>query len=297
MKIGTAEPNSTFLTQGLALAAVLEAAGVPGPIEVTEARSASIENAESLAAGQIDYGFMAANWIGRARRGEKPFTAPTELRMVAPMNLGPMFFIVPKGSDIRTVEDLRGKRVSVGPATSGTAQHAHCIFGALGIGFDAFTPSYMDFASGGEALRRGEIDAQLQCPIPNPVMRALDASFDLRVLDFAPGGLEKVLAAHPVYGCAVMRKGQLRGLTVDSRQPGVRNVLVTHARQSAAEVEAVVRAIVGGAGELERLNALFTGISELWQPLRMQGAAALSFEGVPLHEGAVSAYRGLGLLA
>ena len=33
MKIGTAEPNSTFLTQGLALAAVLEAAGLPGPIE------------------------------------------------------------------------------------------------------------------------------------------------------------------------------------------------------------------------------------------------------------------------
>ncbi len=297
MRIGTAEPNSTFLTQGLALAAVFERAGLPGRIDVVEARSASIENAQSLAAGEIDYGFMAANWIGRALRGEKPFTAPTPLRMVAPMNLGPMFYIVPTGSDVKTVEDLRGKRVSVGPATSGTAQHAHCIFGALGIGFDDFTPLYMDFASGGEALRRGEIDAQLQCPIPNRTMDALDASFDLRVLDFAPGGLEKVLAAHPVYGCAVMRKGQLRGLTAASRQPGVRNVLVTHERQSAAEVEAVVRAIVNGAAELERLNALFTGIADLFEPLRAEGAAALTFEGVPLHEGAMSAYRGLGLLA
>jgi hypothetical protein len=297
MKIGTAEPNSTFLTQGLALARVLEESGLPGPIEVTEARSASIENAESLASGDIDFGFMAANWIGRALRGEKPFTAPTQLRMVAPMNLGPMFFIVPAGSGVRTVEDLRGKRVSVGPATSGTAQHAHSIFGALGVGFDAFTPLYMDFASGAEALRRGEIDAQLQCPIPNRVMNALDADFDLRVLDFAPGGLEKVLAAHPVYGCAVMRKGQLRGLLADSRQPGVRNVLVTHARQSAAQVEAVVRAIVGGAQELERLNALFTGIGDLWLPLRTEGEAALSFEGVPLHDGARAAYRGLDLLA
>ncbi len=297
MRIGTAEPNSTFLTQGLALAAVFERAGLPGRIDVVEARSASIENAQSLAAGEIDYGFMAANWIGRALRGEKPFTAPTPLRMVAPMNLGPMFYIVPTGSDVKTVEDLRGKRVSVGPATSGTAQHAHCIFGALGIRFDDFTPLYMDFASGGEALRRGEIDAQLQCPIPNRTMDALDASFDLRVLDFAPGGLEKVLAAHPVYGCAVMRKGQLRGLTADSRQPGVRNVLVTHERQPAAEVEAVVRAIVNGAAELERLNALFTGIADLFEPLRAEGAAALTFEGVPLHEGAMSAYRGLGLLA
>ena len=58
-----------------------------------------------------------------------------------------------------------------------------------------------------------------------------------------------------------------------------------------------MRAIVGGAADLERLNALFTGIGELWQPLRREGAAALSFEGVSLHEGALAAYRGLGLLA
>jgi TRAP transporter TAXI family solute receptor len=296
MKIGTAEPNSTFLTQGLALAAVFEQAGL-GPVETLEARSASIENAESLAKGQIDYGFMAANWIGRAMRGEAPFTQPTQLRMVSPMNLGPMFFIAPADGDLRTVEQLRGKRVSVGPATSGTAQHGRCIFGALGLSFDDFTPLYMDFASGAEALRRGEIDAQLQCPIPNRVMTALDADFDLRVLGFEPGGLEKVLAAYPVYGCAIMRKGQLRGLQGDSPQSGVRNVLVTHARQSADEVEAVVRAIVGGAQELERANALFTGLGSLWEPLRAKGEAALSFEGVPLHEGARRAYKGLGFIA
>ena len=94
-----------------------------------------------------------------------------------------------------------------------------------------------------------------------------------------------------------MRAGQLRALKADSRQAGVRNVLVTHARQPAATVEAVVRAIVQGADELGRLNALFSGIAELWQPLRSQGEAALAFEGVPLHEGARAAYRGLGLLA
>ena len=297
MKIGTAEPNSTFLTQGLALKAVFEKAGLPGPIDVLEARSASIENADNLAAGDIDFGFMAANWIGRALRGEKPFEKPTDLRMVAPMNLGPMFFIVAAGSSVTSVEGLRGKRVSVGPATSGTAQHAHSIFSALGIGFGDFTPLYLDFAGGAEALRKGEIDAQLQCPIPNRVMTALDAGFDLRVLDYAPGGLETVMAKNAVYGTAIMRKGQLRALSADSRQAGVRNVLVTHARQPAAAVEAVVRAIVQGADELGRLNPLFSGIADLWQPLRTQGEASLAFEGVPLHEGASAAYRGLGLLA
>ena len=49
--------------------------------------------------------------------------------------------------------------------------------------------------------------------------------------------------------------------------------------------------------ELERANALFTGLGLLWEPLRAEGEAALSFEGVPLHEGARRAYKGLGFIA
>jgi TRAP transporter TAXI family solute receptor len=296
MKIGTAEPNSTFLTQGFALKAVFEKAGVPGPVEVVLSPSASIDNASRIGRRELDFGFMAANWIGRALRGEKPFAEAVPLRMVAPMNLGPMFFIARADSGIAAVSDLAGRRVSVGLATSGIAQHAHSIFGALGIGFSDFTPLYLDFAAGADALRKGEIDAQLQCPIPNQVMSALDADIALTVLPYAAGTLEKVLAAHAIYRTAVMRKGSLRALKEDVAQPGVVNVLVTHAQQPADMVAAVVGAIVNGADDLGRLNPLFAGIADLWQPLRTQGAKALEFEGVPLHEGAVAAYRAAGLI-
>ena len=297
MRIGTAEPNSTFLTQGQALAQVLEAQGVAGPIEVLTSLSASIENAQRLGKGDLDYGFMAANWTGRALRGEKPFEAPIGLRFVAPMNLGPMFFIAPRASSIATVADLRGKRVSVGPATSGVAQHAHSIFGALGMGFSDFTPVFLDFASGAEALASGGIDAQLQCPIPNQVMTALDNRADLKVLPYAPGDLETVLTKNSVYRTATMRKGALRALDADSLQPGVVNVLMTHERQDRAAVAAVVRAIVAGAADLGKRNPLFNGIAELWAPLKTNGEAALTFEGVPMHEGARDGYRAAGLLA
>ena len=297
MKIGTAEPNSTFLGQGLALKSVFEKAGLPRPIEVLQALSASIENAERIGAGELDFGFMAANWIGRALRGEKPFSAPIDLRMVAPMNLGPMYFIVRADSSIKTVADLRGKHVSLGPATSGTAQHALSIFTALGFGFDDIAPTYFNFPMGGEAVGRGEIDAQIQCPIPNPVMSRLDATFNYRVLPYAPGDLEKVMARNSVYRRAIMRKGALRALECDVAQAGVVNVLVTHQRQPAANVADVVRAIVAGAEELGRLNPLFVGIAELWAPLAKEGAAALEFEGVPLHEGARAGYTAAGVLA
>lgn len=297
MKIGTAEPGSTFFTQGLALADVLAKAGVGAPVEVRESLSASIENAQRIASGDLHYGFMAANWIGRALRGEHPFAAPIDLRMVAPMNLGPMFFIVRRESPVRTVADLCGKRVGVGPANSGVAQHAHSIFGALGIAFSDFTPVYLDLATGAKALAAGEIDAQLQCPIPNKVMGDLDQAVSLRVLPYAPGDLETVLAKNSVYRSTTMPRGALRALEADVQQPGVVNVLVTHARQPAAEVAAVVSAIVSGASALGSLDPLFAGIAKLWAPLKTAGEQALSFEGVALHQGARDAYRSAGLLA
>jgi TRAP transporter TAXI family solute receptor len=297
MRIGTAEPNSTFLTQGQALAKVLKARGLGGPIEVVQSLSASIENAKRISAGDLDYGFMAANWTGLALRGEPPFEAPIPLRFVAPMNLGPMFFIARRDSGIASVADLRGKRVAVGPATSGVCQHAHSIFGALGMTFSDITPVFLDFASGAEALANGGIDAQLQCPIPNQVMSKLDAAVDLKVLPYAPGDLETVMAKHSVYRTATMRKGALRALDADSLQPGVVNVLMTHQQQDRAEVASVVRAIVAGADDLGRENPLFSGIADLWMPLKTVGESALIFEGVPLHDGARDGYQAAGLLA
>ena len=94
VRIGTAEPDSTFLGQGLALKTVLDRVPALAPVEVSTSAHASVENANRLEADDIDFGFMASNWIGRARNGEAPFTQHIALRMVAPMNAGPLFFFI-----------------------------------------------------------------------------------------------------------------------------------------------------------------------------------------------------------
>ena len=106
IRIGTAERNSTFLSQGLALKAVLDRNPALAPVEILETAQASIQNAKRLHAGELEFGFMAANWIGRARTGEPPFTERIDIRMAAPMNAGPLFFIAPADSAVRSVADL-----------------------------------------------------------------------------------------------------------------------------------------------------------------------------------------------
>lgn len=294
LRIGTAEPNSTFLSQGQALKVVLERNPALAPVEVSPSPTASVQNAHRLAAGDIDFGFMAANWIGRAVGGEAPFAHKIALRMVAPMNAGPLFFIARADSGLRTVRDLRGRRVAVGAQHSGMAQHARIMFGALGLASSA--PVHLDFAAGAEALARGDVDAQLQCPIPNKVMTALAERVLLRVLAYPPGDLEELLRAVPIYRRTTMRKGAVRGLEADVAQPAVVNVLVTHERVADEPVREVAAAVYGAREELPRLNALFVGLAQLFEPLRSEGARALEFGGVGLHAGALAAYRAAGLL-
>jgi TRAP transporter TAXI family solute receptor len=297
LRIGTSEQDGTFDSQGRALKAILDRRPALAPVEVLQSNSASIENANRLHAGAIEFGFMAANWIGRAKNGEAPFAQPIEIRMAAPMNAGPLFFITRAEAPIRSVAELRGRRVAIGMATSGMVQHAHNIFGVLGLSFADFTPVYLDFTDGAVALADGTVDAQFQCPIPNMVMSELAARVPLRVLPYAPDELAALLKAVPDYRPTVIRKGTIRGLDQDVAQVAVVNILATHARISEAAVREAVATIVASTQELGRLNPLFRGLADLLAPLRVQGPAALEFGGVALHPGALAAYRAAGLLA
>jgi len=116
------------------------------------------------------------------------------------------------------------------------------------------------------------------------------------VLPYQPGELEAVMNAVPYYRRTVMRAGAIRGLEAEVAQIAVLNVLVTHERVAEAIVHEAVEAIATSCAELGRLNSLFAGMEELFEPLRSQGRAALEFGGVPLHPGALRAYREVGLL-
>jgi len=297
IRIGTSEEDGTFHSQGRALKAILDRRPALAPVEVLTSDSASIENANRLHASAIEFGFMASNWIGRAKNGQPPFRQPIDIRMAAPMNAGPLFFVARAEAPIRTVGELRGCRVAVGMATSGMVQHAHNIFGVLGLSFADFTPVYLDFAGGADALVAGELDGQFQCPIPNKVMSDLAGRIAVRVLPYAPGELAALIKAVPYYRETVMRKGAFRGLDQDVAQIAVVNILATHARLAEPTVRDVVATIVAGADELGRLNPLFAGLADLFAPLRTQGAAAIEFGGVALHPGALAAYREAGLVA
>jgi hypothetical protein len=296
IRIGTSIPGSTFYTQGEAIAEILNRKGPVEKFEVIQTNLASVENANRLDKNEIEFGFMASNWIGLAKDGKPPFTHGIALHMATPANAGPMFFVVLAPSPIKTIPDLKGKRVAVGPKGSGMAKHVNTMFGVLGLSCDDFTPVYLDFPQGADALVAGEIDAQFQPPIPNATMMNLSECAEVRVLAYAQGQIDKILASVPFYRRITMERGAFRGLKEDVPQIAVINVVVTHERVDEASVHFLVKSMVENSNTLAGMNPLFKGLADLYEPLRSKGTAALEMGGVPLHPGALRAYKETGLI-
>jgi TRAP transporter TAXI family solute receptor len=296
LRMGTSEYGGTFYTQGSAFAELFNRGRAEDQKCIVQTTDASIHNAEKLDRGELEFGFMASNWIGRAKNGTPPFTHEIDLRMVAPANVGPMFFVKRAESAIQTIADFKGKRIAIGTKGSGMEQHVHTIFAVLGIEFDSFTPLNMSFAEGADELIAGNIDAQFQPPIPNRVMTDLSLRGDVRVVPYAPGQLPRIVGEVPFYRGVIMEKDVFRGVVEDIAQLGVVNVLVTHARLSESIVHDMARTIADNLDTLPNVNRLFKGLKNLFEPLRLEGRSAFEFGGVPLHPGALRAYREAGWL-
>jgi TRAP transporter TAXI family solute receptor len=291
LRIGTSEYGGTFYTQGMVLAELFNRGRSKNDRCEVKTTDASIHNAEQLDRGELEFGFMASNWIGRAKDAMPPFTKRIDIRMVAPANAGPMCFVKLAGASIESVADLAGKRIAIGAKGSGMEQHIRTIFGILGLSFDDFTPVYMGFAEGADALVASAIDVQFHPPIPNKVLTDLSQRADIRVIPFASGQLEKLLAQVPFYRPVIVKKNAFRGVVEDITQVGVINVIVTHERVDQSAVRDMAHAVADNLDKLPEMNPLFRGLKDLFEPLRSQGAAAFEFGGVALHPGAVQAYR------
>lgn len=294
--IGTSEAGGTFHSQAVAIADLLNRRRPGGEKCVVHTTLLTLEDLGQLDTGEIEFAFMASNWIGRARDGMPPFTRRLALRMVSPVNLGPVFFISLARSAVKSFSDFPGKRISLGPPGSGMAEHARVICELLGISLESFSPFYLGFAEGAEALIAGHIDAQFQRPIPNRVLTDLSERAQVRIVPYAPGQLEKVLSEAPFYRRVTIEKGAFKGVAEDVAQAGVVNVIVTHERVPEKAVYTLAQTIAENLDTLPKMNPLFKGIKDLFEPLRITGPTAFEFGGVPLHPGALRAYSEAGWL-
>jgi TRAP transporter TAXI family solute receptor len=296
LRIASSDLLSTFFEQAKALGDVLVAEGLADEAEVL-VTTGSVMNAEMVARGEADLGFMASNWVPRAVAGASPFTEPVDVAIAAPLNAGPLFFVAKADSEFDTVAQLRGRKVAVGHRDSGMAQHALNMVRTFGWGDDGMEFAFISTFDGGDALATGAVDAQLQAPIPSTHFTELCQRTPIKVVPYTDEQIATACREIPFYTRAVVPAEFVPGQEVDIAAIGVLNVIVAAAKGDPGFTGDVVSAYIKRARDLEQSTPLFRGLEGLLTKARTEGAGALAPDDAPLHPASAAAFRAAGLLS
>ena len=285
----TGGTNSVYYPLGVALSKVIGKA-IPDVKTSVQATKGAAENLNLLQAERGDIAFTLADALSAAWKGsdEAGFKAPLKkLRGIAALYPNYIQIVARADSGVRSLADLKGKRISVGVQKSGTELNARTVFAAAGLSYKDFAKvEYLPFGESIELLKNRQIDAILQSAgLGVLALRDLALSLDTVVVPI-PADISKK-TGDPAYLPAVIPAGTYRNQAAEVPTIAVMNFLVT-------------REGVGDDVVYEITKALWSSLDQLVAAHPAAKAIDLkhALEGMPLplHPGAQKYYRDIGLL-
>ena len=136
--------------------------GVPGLVATAVASNGSVANINGITSGQMESGFTQSDvaywaYTGTGVYEGKPKVA--DLRLIANLYPETIHVVARKGAGIKSVADLKGKRVSLDEPGSGTLVDARIILAAFGITEKDIKAEYLKPNQAGDKMKDGGLDA------------------------------------------------------------------------------------------------------------------------------------------
>ncbi|WP_448187656.1 TAXI family TRAP transporter solute-binding subunit [Azospirillum sp. sgz301742] len=285
----TGGSSGVYYPLGVALNGIYSKAISSAKVTV-QATKASVENLNLLQAGRGEVAFTLGDslsdaWKGREEAGFK--AKLTKLRTVAGIYPNYIQIVAAKDSGIKTLADLKGKRISVGAPKSGTELNARAIFTAAGMTYADFAKTeYLPFAESVDLMKNRQLDATLiSAGLGVAAVKDLATSQEVTVVSVPADIVQKI--GDPAYITETVPANTYNGQTEPVTTAAVRNFLVTHSGVPADSVYAMTKAIYDNLDQLTSAHAAA-------KQIKLDADAAKS--PVPLHPGAEKFYKEKGLL-
>jgi uncharacterized protein len=263
---------------------------IPNVRSTAQVTKASAENLNLLQAGRGELAFTLGDALSDAFKGneEAGFKTPLDkLRGLSATYSNYIQIVASADSGIKTVADLKGKRVSVGAARSGTELNARAIFKAAGLSYkDLSKVEYLPFGESVELIKNRQLDATLQSAgLGVASIRDLATTVKIVVIPVPADIVKKVGDA--AYQPAVIPANTYNGQTADVPTAAIANFLVTHSGVSNDLAYNMTKALYDN---LETFQAAHSAAKVVSLQNAVKGMP------VPLHPGAERFYREKGIL-
>ena len=289
INILTGGQSGVYYPVGVALSQIFGKA-IPDARATAQVTKASAENLNLLQAGRGELAMalgdaVADAWAGDAEAGFK--TPLKNLRGFSATYSNYIQIVASEESGIKTLADLKGKRVSVGAAKSGTELNARAIFKAAGMSYaDLAKVEYLPFGESVELIKNRQLDATLQSAgLGVASIRDLATAVKIVVVPVPADVVAKVGDA--AYQGAVIPANTYTGQTQDVPTAAIPNFLVTH---SGVSDELAYQMAKQMYENLDTLHAAHNAAKAIARDNAIKGMP------VPLHPGAERYYKEIGLI-
>jgi TRAP transporter TAXI family solute receptor len=267
--------------------------GVPGLVATAVASNGSVANINGITSGQMESGFTQSDvafwaYTGTGVYEGKPKVA--DLRLIANLYPETIHVVARKGAGIKSVADLKGKRVSLDEPGSGTLVDARIILAAFGITEKDIKAEYLKPNQAGDKMKDGGLDAFFFVGgYPTGAISELaSAGGGIELVPVTGPEVDKMLKEYGFFALDTVPANTYKG--VDAvKTIAVGAQWVTSTKQSDALIYEVTKAMWND-NTRKQLDAGHAKGKAIVPALATAGA------GIPFHPGAEKFYKEKGML-
>ena len=257
--IGTAGLMGVYYPLGGAVCRIVNATRKEHNIRCSvEPTEGSVSNIKGVLSGEFDLGFAQSDSQYYALKGEGPFKDKPQPKLRALFNVYPEIFTLMARQDagIKTFEDIKGKRISIGSPGSGTRATMDLVMNAYGIKRSELkSAAELKFIELAPALCDSKIDAFVfVAGHPNAVLQDAATSCATSIVAVAGAPIDKIVASQPFYAKADIPAKMYKG--TDRAQPsfGMVATVVASADMPDATAYAITKFVFENFEDFKKLH-------------------------------------------
>jgi len=223
-----------------------------------QATGASVENMHLVKNGEVDLAFTQGDIADYATKGTVMFTdGPIDnIQAVASLYNETIQVVVAKDSPIQTIDDLKGKRVSVGAPGSGTEANAQQILEMYGMTFDDLGKAdRLSFGESTSFIQDGTLDAAfVTAGTPTAAVNELAATKGVRIIGLDDEHIAKIIEKYPYYAEQTIPANSYSGFAEEVKTVAVKAQLVVRAELDETVVYNLTKSLFENLDQLKNVH-------------------------------------------
>ncbi|MEI2387955.1 TAXI family TRAP transporter solute-binding subunit [Breoghania sp. JC706] len=260
VSIGTGGTGGVFYAVGAGMADVINKHG-DGITAKAEVTGASIENIRRVSMGEMTMGFSSASVLYAGANGEDPFEEKQNVAAIAYLYPAMLQIAAMKDANVKSIADLKDKRISVGPPGSNSSVIAERLLKAYGA-YNESNIQYLSYSEATNAMKDGNLDATMVLAgIPASALIELATSEDVTFVPVDEAKLAELLKDYPFYAVDMLPGGTYRGTDQDTPQLADPAILFTAADADENLVYNVTKTLFDNLKELGAVHPMAKLIS------------------------------------